>query len=192
MTPGTGVTVRKSDLQEIETEGVLISDHVIDGYLAMRLKQLDFYNVKYLPITFMVPSLIQNVPQINEVDESGAVIYQVNQQMMNNAISPDLEFLLITVFRGMPTSVKLDLKSNEVHVFDSIPISQERLLSVENTIREILLSVEQEVGKRHWKMCIIQNTPAQTNSTDCGLYVLYNFEAILCRTQEFYTHIDLR
>ncbi|OXA38715.1 PHD finger protein ING2 [Folsomia candida] len=196
MTPGTGVTVRKSDLQEIETEGVLISDHVIDGYLAMRLKQLDFYNVKYLPITFMVPSLIQNVPQINEVDESGAVIYQVNQQMMNNAISPDLEFLLITVFRGMHYFlVKLDLKSNEVHVFDSIPISQERLLSVENTIREILLSVEQEVGKRHWKMCIIQNTPAQTNSTDCGLYVLYNFEAILCRTQEFtptLTYDDLK
>ncbi|OXA49845.1 Sentrin-specific protease 3 [Folsomia candida] len=156
MTPGTGVT------------------------------QLDFSNVKYLRITFMVPLLTQIDPPINEVDESGTVVYQVNQQMMKNAISPELEFLLITVFRGMHYFlVKLDLRSNEINVFDSIPISQERLPSVENTIREILLSVEVEVGKRDWKMCIIQNTPAQTNSSDCGLYVLHNFEAILCRTEEF-------
>ncbi|OXA46275.1 Sentrin-specific protease 3 [Folsomia candida] len=186
MTPGTGVTVRMSDLQEIRTEGVLISDHIIDGYLAMRLKQLDFSNVKYLPITFMVPLLTQIDPPINEVDESGTVVYQVNQQMMKNAISPELEFLIITVFRGMHYFlVKLDLRSNAINVFDSIPISQERLPSVENTIREILFSVELEVGKRDWKMCIIQNTPAQRNSSDCGLYVLYNFEAILCRTEEF-------
>ncbi|OXA40775.1 Ubiquitin-like-specific protease 1A [Folsomia candida] len=186
MTPGTGVTVRMSDLDAIRTGGVDIAENVIDGYFALRLKQLDYSNVKYLPVTFMVPSLIQDHPAINEVDESGAVVYQINQQMMNIAISPDLEFLLLTVCRGMHYFlVKLNVRTDEIQVFDSIPISQERLPSVENAIREILSSVELELGRREWKICVIQNTPIQEDSHNCGLYVLYNFEAVLCRTVEF-------
>ncbi|OXA37755.1 Ubiquitin-like-specific protease 1A [Folsomia candida] len=187
MTAGTGFTVRRSNLSDIEKGSRNIDENVVDGYISMRLKESDCQGIEYIPIQFMAPLAEYDRAKqraFHRVDEDGAVEYQVIQQMMTNAIAKNPKTILLTICQGAHYYLAhLDVQNSEIQIMDSIGYDEERIKQLRKAITTILTSVEVEIGTRRWKLFILNNLPKQSNFYDCGLHVMHNVESVYLHSE---------